>query len=84
MGRHKSAQDLHGPYFLSLPALTMEITRKCIISWMYSNFVQIGPQTTELAALEHLKTHHRPHIMRKMEYSLFLACLLTSELLKLF
>ena len=28
---------------------------KCILSWMYSNFGQIGPQTSELVALEHLK-----------------------------
>ena len=32
--------------------------RKCIISWMSSNFGQIEPQKTELAALERLKYPH--------------------------
>ena len=33
----------------------MQITRESIIFWMYSNFSQIGPQTTELVALQSLK-----------------------------
>ena len=33
--------------------------RTCIISWMSSNFGQIGPPTTELAALERRKNSHR-------------------------
>ena len=35
--------------------LYLQVTRTCIISCMSSNFSQIGPLTTELAALEHLK-----------------------------
>ena len=31
------------------------VTRTCIILWMGSNFGQIGPPTTELAALERLR-----------------------------
>ena len=31
------------------------VTRTCIILWMSSNFGQIGPPTTELAALERLR-----------------------------
>ena len=36
-------------------SLYLQVTRKCIKSWMSSNFGQIGPATTELAALERLK-----------------------------
>ena len=35
--------------------LYLQIMRTCIQSWMSSNFGQIGPLTTELAALERLK-----------------------------
>ena len=35
--------------------LKLQLTRECIISWMYYNFGQIGPQTTELVAFEHQK-----------------------------
>ena len=35
--------------------LYLQVTRTCIKSWTSSNFDQIGPLTTELAALEHLK-----------------------------
>ena len=47
------------------------------ISWMYSNFGQIGPQTLELVALEHLNTTIDSHIMGKMVSLLFPACILT-------
>ena len=33
----------------------LQVMRTCIISWMNSNFRQIGPPTTELAALERQK-----------------------------
>ena len=33
----------------------LQVTRTCIKSWTSSNFGQIGPLTTELAALERLK-----------------------------
>ena len=33
----------------------LQIMRTCLISWMSSNFGQIGPPTTELAALERRK-----------------------------
>ena len=36
-------------------SLYLQVTRTCINSRMISNFGQIGPLTTELAALEHLK-----------------------------
>ena len=35
--------------------LYLQVTRPCIKSWTSSNFGQIGPLTTELAALERLK-----------------------------
>ena len=35
--------------------LYLQVTRTCILSRTSSNFDQIGPLTTELAALEHLK-----------------------------
>ena len=35
-------------------SLYLQVTRTCIKSWTSSNFGQIGPLTTELAALEHL------------------------------
>ena len=35
--------------------LYLQVTRTCIKSWTSSNFSQIGPLATELAALEHLK-----------------------------
>ena len=35
--------------------LYLHVTRTCIKSWTSSNFGQIGPLTTELAALERLK-----------------------------
>ena len=39
--------------------LYLQITRTCIKSRTSSNFGQIGPLTTELAALERLKISHR-------------------------
>ena len=33
----------------------LQVMRTCIISWMSLNFRQIGPPTTELAALERQK-----------------------------
>ena len=45
--------------------------RKCIISWMYSNFGQIGRLSTELAALEHKKPTVG-YIMGKMGSTVFL------------
>ena len=39
--------------------LYLHVTRTCIKSRTSSNFGQIGPLTTELAALEHLKKSHR-------------------------
>ena len=41
--------------FLIWSFLYLQVTRTCIKSQMSSNFGQIGPLTTELAALEHLK-----------------------------
>ena len=41
--------------FLIRSFLYLQVTRTCIKSQMGSNFRQIGPLTTELAALEHLK-----------------------------
>ena len=41
--------------FLIRSFLYMQVTRTCIKSRTSSNFGQIGPQTTELAALERLK-----------------------------
>ena len=41
--------------FLSDPFLYLQVTRTCIKSGTSSNFGQIGPLTTELAALERLK-----------------------------
>ena len=38
--------------FLIRSFLYLPVTRTCIKSWMSSNFGQIGPLTTELAALE--------------------------------
>ena len=35
--------------------LYLQVTRTCIKSWTSSSFAQIGPLTTELAALERLK-----------------------------
>ena len=35
--------------------LNLQITRTCLLSWMSSTFCQIGPPTTELAAIERLK-----------------------------
>ena len=35
--------------------LYLQVTRTCINSWTSSNFGQLGPLTTELAALERLK-----------------------------
>ena len=48
------------------------VTRTCIILWMSSNFGQIGPPTTELAALERLINTPIDLIMRKMVFPLFL------------
>ena len=39
--------------------LYLQVTRTCITSQTSSNFGQIGPLTTELAALERLKISHR-------------------------
>ena len=39
--------------------LYLQVTRTCIKSRTSSNFGQIGPLTTELAALEHKKKSHR-------------------------
>ena len=36
-------------------SIYLQVTRTCIKSWTSSNFGQIGPLTTELAALERLK-----------------------------
>ena len=41
---------------LILSFLYLQVMRTCIESWTSLNFGQIGPLTTELAALEHLKT----------------------------
>ena len=38
--------------FLIQSFLNLQVTRTCIKSWTSSNFGQIGPLTTELAALE--------------------------------
>ena len=40
--------------------LYLQVTRTCLKSWMSSNFGQIGPLTTELAALEVWNIFHRP------------------------
>ena len=45
--------------FLIRSFLYLQVTRTCIKSRMSSNFGQIGPMTTELAALERLKISHR-------------------------
>ena len=39
--------------------LYLQVTKTCIKSRSSTNFSQIGPLTTELAALEHLKISHR-------------------------
>ena len=43
IGRHKSAQNLHGPYFLSLPALTILKVSKLLLgeSTCYHAYVKI-------------------------------------------
>ena len=41
--------------FWSDPFLNLQITRKCMITLMSSNFGQIGMQIIDLAALEHPK-----------------------------
>ena len=46
-------------FFLSDPFYNLQVTSRCIKSGMSSNFGQIGPLTTELAALERLKISHR-------------------------
>ena len=33
----------------------LQVTIRCMRAWMISKFGQIRPQTTELAALEHMK-----------------------------
>ena len=45
--------------FLIRSFLYLQMTRTCIKSRTSSNFGQIGPLTTELAALERLKSSHR-------------------------
>ena len=45
--------------FLIWSFLYLQVTRTCIKSRTSSNFHQIGPLTTELAALERLKISHR-------------------------
>ena len=45
--------------------------RTCIISWMSSNFGQIGPPNTELAALERRKNSHRLIMEKKNEVITF-------------
>ena len=45
--------------FLIGSFLYLQVTRTCIKSRTSSNFHQIGPLTTELAALERLKISHR-------------------------
>ena len=45
--------------FLIRSFLYLQVTRTCIKSRTSSNFGKIGPLTTELAALEHLKISHR-------------------------
>ena len=54
------------------------ITRTCIILWMSSNFGQIGPPTTELAALERLRNTPIDLIMGKVVFPLFLLFLIGS------
>ena len=44
--------------FLIQSFLYLHVTKTCIKSRTISNFGQIGPLTTELAALEHLKKSH--------------------------
>ena len=63
--------------------INLQIWRKCIIFWMYSNFSQIGRQTTELPALEHPKNTPIWVIMGKMVSTVFWL-LLTGELFKIF
>ena len=46
--------------FLIRSFLYLLVTRTCIKSWTSSNFGQIRPLTTELAALEAKKISHRP------------------------
>ena len=41
---------------IDLIFLNLQVTRTCIISWMSLNFDQNGSPTTELAALECLKS----------------------------
>ena len=59
--------------------LNLQIRRKCIISWMYSNFGQLGQHIRESAALEHQKNPPWVNIMGENGvYSLFsLLCNLT-------
>ena len=45
--------------FLIRSFLYLQVTRTCIKSRTSSNFSQLGPLTTELAALEHLKNFNR-------------------------
>ena len=45
--------------FLIRSFLYLQVTRACIKSRTSSNFGQIGPLTTELAALEHQNISHR-------------------------
>ena len=47
------------PLLLIQPFLYLQVTSTCIKSRTSSNLGQIGPLTTELAALERLKNFHR-------------------------
>ena len=47
--------------FMIRSFLYLPVMRTCIKSWVSSNFGQIGPLTTELAALERLKNFPKPY-----------------------
>ena len=59
--RHNGEKDVStfSRLFLIRSFLYLRVTRTCIKSRTSSNFGQIGPLTTELAALERLKISHR-------------------------
>ena len=63
------------PLLLIRSFSNLQVMRTCIISWMSSNFGQIGPPTTELAALSVGKNSHRL-IMGKTKSLRFLGCFL--------
>ena len=51
----------------------LQVMRKCIISWMSSNFCQIRLLAMELAALDHLKKNSHTLIMGERRYHIFSA-----------